>query len=335
MLKLLRRMIIGRTAMDRIESAKVLLLSMYSSNQATGANIRFEALTKVNIGILGLSFELEDNNVIGFCYNTRSRIFRYILVYVYLLLLFDKKIVYDTPPLFSFSSHWYLLHDVGGLFPNIRRSNFLRSAFLRILIRRRVNIVTVSNATRRILQKMGFSDNKIVVSYNGVYPPKFICTKKEYDFCFITSGEKHKRDLHIINLLRFTYPYSKIVVISKSNIFEDLISESRSVHKFCSIDESDKFRIISQSRYYVNYSLCEGFGIPVIEAACVNVPSIVINSAINRELAKDLGVLTLIPRYCREFRLSNINDNNFETKAPPNLKPYNWLSIAEQLITDI
>ncbi|MCR4305881.1 MAG: glycosyltransferase family 4 protein [Candidatus Daviesbacteria bacterium] len=156
----------------------------------------------------------------------------------------------------------------------------------------RISFMTVSDSTRQDLVEWGIPPNKITVVYNGLNAPKKIKKVKENKKTLIFLGalskdkgiedalktfklideiEKNKWQFWVVGksdprYLKELKIQSKNLGIQKKVVFWGFVSEDR------------KFDLLSRANIALNPSIREGWGLVVIEAAALGVPTVSYNA---------------------------------------------------------
>jgi len=147
-------------------------------------------------------------------------------------------------------------------------------------------IHTISQATYDDLAKFG-AKKKIHVISPSI--EKIDCVKNQVNpFCFIVIGrlvfyKNIKVLVKAINIVKKTEPQIKLLIVGggpeeeeiKNLIFENKLESNIELLGYVTTEE--KFRLLSQSNAFLFPSLCEGFGLVILEAFSQNKPVLVSN----------------------------------------------------------
>ena len=312
----------------------IYLSVYYDKKLVSGANIRFFELTRSigNKNVLFISFHKLDNSnllIIRKFWNTKFR--RQIAAVLIQLLLWNKIVHFDNFPWLKNKKHWYLVHDVGSLTPKLRRSGWLRSKLFKFFLKKQQNIITVSNTSKKELTKFNILHKNIFVSYNSssFIDLKQKKEKKIFAFCLITSGEKHKRDKDILEVL--IKLKVKVCIISNNQEFLKIYKKSKYIKTFLSPNENKKLNLLQKSKFYITYSSIEGFGITVLEALCCKCICILSKLDVFHELFTfSKNVYFLHENKDLFLQLKKITNNNLKY-INQKIRLSNWKKISEKL----
>jgi glycosyltransferase involved in cell wall biosynthesis len=148
------------------------------------------------------------------------------------------------------------------------------------LFYRHVSFLTVSNSTKEDLQKWGIK--KVTVITNGVTLPKILPkVKKEKDFTLIylsaLAKDKGVEDaISVFNILQKQIPDFKFWIVGKSYPkYINFLKEKCPDAKFWGyVSEQKKFDLLSRSHVLIFPSIHEGWGLVIIEAASIGIPTV-------------------------------------------------------------
>jgi glycosyltransferase involved in cell wall biosynthesis len=171
------------------------------------------------------------------------------------------------------------VHDLKVYDAHARRGGWLRKLAYTVFTKLARTIIVVSKSVEDDLSdRLSIKRKKIFVIPNGISESRihlaaeFINVPKIYDFIYVSSFVKHKRqDL----LIRSAPVGSKICLVGRDmNALSDVLTAAALRDDEISVDikldidsDRDLFRLIGSSRYGVFPSVFEGFGIPVLEYA--------------------------------------------------------------------
>lgn len=156
---------------------------------------------------------------------------------------------------------------------------------------RKIPFMTVSQSTKRDLVNWGIPDDNITIIHNGVNVPSFKrLPQKEKKKTLIYLGalakDKGIEDaLRIFTILNNSSSNWQFWVVGKCDLryLEKLKIQSEKLKlkgkiKFWGyVDEYKKFELLGRAHLLINPSIREGWGLVVIEAAAVGIPTIAFN----------------------------------------------------------
>lgn len=187
--------------------------------------------------------------------------------------------------------------------------------------------MTVSESTKKDLIKWGVAGNNIAVVYNGVTLPKIASTfrkEKKPTIIFLGAISKDKgieEALLTFSKINNSHKEWKFWIVGKSDesymkkirgqIMKLSIKDEVIFYGF--VDEDKKFELLSRAHLLVNTSIREGWGLVVIEAASVGVPTIAFNSPGLRDSIQD-GVTGLLCKHNNPDELSDMIISTLENK---------------------
>src|SRR3989338_4487418 len=164
-----------------------------------------------------------------------------------------------------------------------------------------VQFMTVSESTKKDLIKWGISSDNIMIIHNGVNVPLFKRlpykeTKKTIIYLGALAKDKGIEDalrtFSILNMVSSDWQFwvvgksglgysTKLKLQSKKLLLKDKI-------KFWGyVNEFKKFELLAKAHVLINPSICEGWGLVVIEAASVGTPTVAYNVAGLRDSVVD------------------------------------------------
>ena len=170
---------------------------------------------------------------------------------------------------------------------NVSRINvFLGPFFEKLMIKLRHNCIhTVSNTTRDDLVKFG-AKKPIHVIHNSIDVIQTLDTSEVNPFQFVYVGRLvFYKNLEVvikaINIAKKIEPKIKLVIVGTGPHKKTLVELCKklqlgnNVEFKGSVDDKEKFSLISSSNSFVFPSLCEGFGLVILEAFSQNKPVLV------------------------------------------------------------
>jgi len=211
--------------------------------------------------------------------------------------------------------------------------------------------VTISKYVADKLVRAGIHKDKIKVIYCGVdidLTRKIDTTRKVYDICAVSRLVSYKRVVDLVKaveILKKTNPKIKVVIVGQGSEKEKLMNLSSSLGLQNNISfysyissHNELLKIIGLSRILCHPSIVEGFGITVIEAASLGVPSVISDIPVLREVTKD-GEAGMFSEIKNPIDLASkisllLNDKSlFHQKSDSALKLskyYDWEVIAQE-----
>ncbi len=208
-------------------------------------------------------------------------------------------------------------------------------------------IISVSQNTKKDLVRMYKTQKeKIVVVYNGfnvkIEHSKF-SVKKSFSKYILYIGrlEERKNIKNIISafeILKREYNYKgELLLAGKPGYgyeeIEKKINESefeKDIKRLGFISEKDKSKLLAEAEIFMFPSLCEGFGIPILEAQSVGVPVVTSNFGPMDEIVGNDEVLTTPtqPEHIAKVAQKILSDrnkyNDVVKKGLENTKRFSW-----------
>jgi glycosyltransferase involved in cell wall biosynthesis len=163
-------------------------------------------------------------------------------------------------------------------------------------------IISISDFTKRtLIEKYNIDAKKITTIYLSFNPSRVSqkCSNNEYGkyFFYPAATWPHKNHLHLIRAFKQvskTYPEFKLVLagIKKQNEYKVMkeinkLGLSDVVIRLGYVDDSRLAELFTNAFALVFPSLFEGFGIPVLEAMSVGVPTVISNTTSLPEVGGD------------------------------------------------
>lgn len=208
--------------------------------------------------------------------------------------IFNAIFQYYIPFLnFNNCSYYPVIHDV--LFLDFKKYFSVNYSIIRFLVfgisaRLSKNILTVSNySKRRIIKHFFVNKSKVIVVPNGVSrdiidfnsskKASINHIKKKFNISnyilYVSRFEKRKNHEFLIKN-KFLFADKKLVFIgAKKNIstkLSNLIFSDSDIFHLEGVSQDDLNHFYNASTFFIYPSNAEGFGIPPLEAACLNVP---------------------------------------------------------------
>ena len=176
--------------------------------------------------------------------------------------------------------------------PLLSRVGWFLESRVAVRVNQGVPYVAVSEVTRGELVELGVRAQDISIAYNGVPPmPEFTPRPQtEHPSIVVLSRlVPHKQIEHAIRLLprlRTELPDLRLTVMGSGwwedqllELRDDLSLDEDAVTFLGHVGDREKFEVLSESWVHVLPSLKEGWGLSIIEAARVGVPSVAYRSA--------------------------------------------------------
>lgn len=154
-------------------------------------------------------------------------------------------------------------------------------------------IFTDNQSTLNNLIDRGVGRPKIFLTAVGIKKPLMFSLPKKFDLCF--TGRLIRRKgvydlIKIVSELKFTLPKIQLSIVGLGDELENLKKEvsrldlSDNIKFLGFLKETDKFRVLSQSKIFVLPSLEEGWGISLAEALAYELPAVVYDLPVLREI---------------------------------------------------
>lgn len=272
------------TRIKKYKNPSKLIISVYLREGVySGANNRFLNLCEhdvaSNFTFISESKIKRDNHFR--IKRPKSIISRIIYLTIIQIIFRQSKIIFDSPFLIKNKNHFLLVHDPAGLFRNLRRNNLIKSKIFYLVLAFHKNFVVVSHYTKNVLLRI-LPKSKIIVSYNGTKKIEVIKKdkKRDIDFLILSSGEKHKRDYELLEIIKSSFSYNKIVLIGSK--FGSLRNSKIDVFK--NVTENELSNLYIRTKFYCSFSRIEGFGIPIIESLLHGCNLIISNIPVYEEI---------------------------------------------------
>lgn len=143
-------------------------------------------------------------------------------------------------------------------------------------------VVTVSESTKRELEKIGFKTERIWVVYNAVAQPTETTSEfksSEPLVVYVGRVKRYKRPDHLLKAIK-KVPNCLLIIAGKGDrdVYENLRELARELHLDTrvqlvgEVSEDEKRSILQKAWLYAATSMKEGFGISVLEAQAFGVP---------------------------------------------------------------
>jgi glycosyltransferase involved in cell wall biosynthesis len=237
------------------------------------------------------------------------------------------------------------IHDMNHFkFPFLTQKSKIVQSKIKLICETANSIIAISNETKSdLIHFLNISENKINVINLGI-DPTYISfdEKKIYNFpylLYIGNREGYKNFNTFLEAFSFLNSDINLVCtgsefnISELNLINKLSLNSRVIQKF--VSDFDLNNLLCNAIAYVNPSLGEGFGLPILEAFKYNCPCIISDLKCFHEVAGDaarffnpLDIDDII------FVLNNTiyNQNvlsNMKNQGQIQLKKFSWKQTVE------
>ncbi len=356
---------------------RVILLYPYF-NGKSGAFNRYlllkDLIKKINIPVkLILIKEEKYNSIFLKTFFRLTKFLRVELLIFYYSILKGYYFITDFNPsiLAIFSSRIIIqIHDLSWKKKDFARHNSFFYFIFLYFIRNYSNLLTVSKTSKLSIEKFSGRKKEILYLYNSVNR-EFIKESNEIaysellkkDFtsralnldlpniiyiatltprkCHLDLLEALSKTKNLLNVNLVGYPTSKKIrklIESKRTINGSIIRSN--INYFPKLSQKDLCTLLLYSSAYVSTSENEGFGIPVLEAALYEIPLIIRDIDINRELflnskffqsndqlsklLDNINPLTKIEIEKRKESLSKINEEKL-------MKKFNYSTLSNKL----
>ena len=175
-----------------------------------------------------------------------------------------------------------------------------------------IPFMTVSASTKKELEELGIKNFNINVINNGITVPSNINAKKEKVPTLIYLGVLSKDKgietaIKVFSILNKKRNLQYWIVGEVSPVYFTKLEKqtnnlgiSGKVKFFGYVSEEEKFRLLKKAQILVNPSIREGWGLVVIEAAAVGIPTVAFNVAGLKDSIKDDKTGLLAKEYSAE-----------------------------------
>ncbi len=269
-------------------------------------------------------------------------------------------------PRFSKVPYVVTIHDLSYLhFPDLFKKDDLMqlTSWSKYSVEKSAHIICPSQSTKDdIVESYQIEPSKISVTYEGYDQSRFKPESK-VKIESVKSKYKIKGDYIIFvgtlqprkNVERLIEAFSKVILKSqfsslklvisgkKGWLYDPILSKAKELKiensvVFCDfVPDKDLPALISGAKLYVNPSLWEGFGIPVIEAQACGVPTVVSKTSSLPEIAGDSAILV------DPTNIASIEDGIVQGLDPKiaslqiakgfkNIKRFSWENCARQTL---
>ncbi|MGH3507764.1 MAG: glycosyltransferase family 4 protein, partial [Nocardioidaceae bacterium] len=232
----------------------------------------------------------------------------------------------------------------------LARVGWLMESRVAVWVNRHGRYVAVSEVTRSELVGLGVDASRIAIAYNGLPPtPEFArqAPTSHPSLVVLSRLVPHKQiehALHLVAELRHELPDLRLTVMG-GGWWEQRLLDLRAtlgledcVHFLGHVDERTKFEELSRSWVHVLLSIKEGWGLSIIEAARVGVPSVAYRSAGGVQESILEGVTGLLAdsesdfvTRVRELLLNDTLRRDLGAKAEMRTEQLTWASATETI----
>ncbi|WP_372772190.1 glycosyltransferase family 4 protein [Mangrovibacterium sp.] len=196
-------------------------------------------------------------------------------------------------------------------------------------------IITISEFSKKMIEKYCGSDQDIKVIYNGVDLQLSESRKSKSDYIFsITSNLPHKNKVNLLEgYLRYRESVEKPLPLKLCGIRnEELDSkyQEQGIECFGYVDDSKLQELYANARLFLFLPLIEGFGFPPLEAMSLGVPSLVSDIPVLREVLEDAACFVdpEQPQKIGKAIQSSLVDHEFKRrflqKSEEMISRYSW-----------
>ncbi|MBF7696387.1 glycosyltransferase family 4 protein [Acinetobacter rathckeae] len=223
-------------------------------------------------------------------------------------LLWNKSFFYSpgfNAPLFFLNRVAITIHDLNHIDIDSNTS-ILKKIYYNLVLKRACRkaalIFTVSEfSKKRIIEWSGVSENKVVVTYNGVsstFNTQVTPYTPEYKYIFIVGNrKKHKNEEVAIRAIHAASIDQNIKILVSGKSSEDLVTVIKELNMMDRVIFLGKLSELELASTYKGAicllfpSLYEGFGLPVIEAMACGTPVITSKTTSLGEVSGDAAYL--------------------------------------------
>lgn len=237
-----------------------------------------------------------------------------IYIFFYIKLKFRKieAVEYFTLPFFKINNgkNIFTIHDLRKIyFSNFFLNKLAFKIFFKFFLKKANKIIVVSNAIKKEISK-SFGKLDMTTIYNTIDKKSFInisskdikVIKKKYFLpsnFILTVGHLEKRKNYLrliqaIKILKDTNYKTKLIIIGQkadeANKINSLIVNlklSSSVKVLSNLNDHEVKCFYKLANLFVFPSMYEGFGIPILESMASNLPIILSNTEVFREITEN------------------------------------------------
>ena len=236
----------------------------------------------------------------------------YLFFYTNLKLKKIKAIEYFTLPFFKIKNCKvvFTIHDLRKIyFSNFFLSKFILKFFYKLFLRKADNIIVVSKAIKNEI--LNYFDNlNISVVYNTIDKSFFDkvlvkdtnAIKKKYNLTnnfLLTVGHQEKRKnflrlIYSIHILKNDFPNIMLIIVGQKADETEKIKRlivklrlSQNIKIFSNLNDFEVRCFYKLAGLFVFPSIYEGFGIPLLEAMASDLPMVLSNTEVFREITQN------------------------------------------------
>lgn len=228
----------------------------------------------------------------------------------------DAQIIHSTTlcPIFSPAKSVITIHDISFIkYPQFYslRENLMFKFLLPISIRKSSAIIVPSKFTKReLLKYYPYSKNKIHVTPEAAEPVfrvhsknksyEYLRKKYNINFPYLLALNSSNPKKNINNIIKGfikakkRIPDIKLVVIGSQKNIESKYKKMEHIKLINYLSDEDLAIFYNCAKIFIYFSVYEGFGLPLIEAARCKCPIIASDTAINRETTNNTAVFVKI-----------------------------------------
>lgn len=242
-----------------------------------------------------------------------------------------------------------------------RVKQFFYHVVIRNAVKRAQKIITVSNFSRKeIIDYFHVAAEKVVVTYEGVEksPRKFsaddaagllqkLKVTKPY-FLYVGTAYPHKNLEGLVRAFSLIYkqrPQFKLVLVGKKDYFYERLSQeiqeiglSEMIVCVGEVNDEELHTLYSEAELYVFPSLCEGFGLPPLEAMLQGLPVLAAHIPCLTEILGDAAEyfdpydVTAMAEKMLAFADDPRRKELFRDKGRMQIQKYEWNEMAQKVL---
>lgn len=208
-------------------------------------------------------------------------------------------------------------------------------------------IFTVSNFTKSRIETIFKKTDKVKVVYNGIYPglekyllknPKVV--EKKNQIVFVGNFKKQKNIGVLLQAMKIIADKSDIrlkIIGGNENLrtFDDGVESliGSNVDMLGYVSDDEMYKIISESKFLVQPSLYEGFGLPPLEALYLKTKPIISSIEVFKEIYQDYDVAWFDPSNPEELA-QNILSEDYQIEKI-SLGKYSYNNVTQTILNVI
>ncbi|MDZ4758366.1 MAG: glycosyltransferase family 1 protein [Bacteroidota bacterium] len=244
----------------------------------------------------------------------------------------------------------YTVHDLNFLFKyKSFKKTYYTSRFLSN-IKRADKVVCISQATNVLFADLTGDNYRADIIYNGNSLSNILHTQKPaidlpQRYLFFIGIISPKKNIESIFELLQQIPELNLVLAGEAQtIYKQQLQQKatqlnivNSIIFTGKVSEEEKLYLYKNCEAYINPSIAEGFGIPVVEAMSMGKPLVLNNIPAFMEIAGDLA-LYITPENKTDFRnsydhyLQKFNDSEIEDEIKCASQKFSWKQAAESYV---